>query len=316
MVRIGFIGCHQISWACLKKICQCSIKYGDEVVLAFDLELERAMKYSASVSLDDLSKEYGFQLFHVSNVADSENIELLKKANLDILFIIGWHRIVPQEVLDVAKIRLGIHSSILPKDRGPSPINWQLIRGEKEGGITLFHLTTGVDEGNIVDYAKYEILESDDVSDVYLKATNGAIQLLENNWKSIHDLQIKSIPQDNSKATVNQRRKPEDGLIDWSKNSKQCYDWIRALTRPYPGAFTYWNGKKALIWKARISDEKETRPGQILNCDDKIIISTGSGSIELLELQIEGEPPCNPGVFSRTLGLKKNEFFCSTSLQA
>jgi methionyl-tRNA formyltransferase len=311
MVRIGFIGCHQISWSCLKKICQYSIKYGDEVVLAFDLEHEKAIKYSASVSLDDLSKEYGFQLFHVSDVANPESIKSLKKANLDVLFIIGWHRIVPQEVLDVAKIRLGIHSSILPKDRGSSPINWQLIRGEKEGGVTLFHLTTGVDEGNIVDYVKYEILESDDVHDVYLKATNGSLQLLENNWESIHNLQIKSIPQDNSKATVNQRRRPEDGLIDWNKNSKQCYDWIRALTRPYPGAFTYWNGKKVLIWKSRISSEKETRPGQILNCDDKIIVSTGSGSIEILELQIEGESPCNASIFSRTYGLKKNELFSS-----
>ena len=163
----------------------------------------------------------------------------------------------------------------------------------------------------MVDYVKYEILESDDVSDVYLKATNGAVQLLENNWKSIHDLQIRSIPQDNSKATVNQRRKPEDGLIDWSMSSKQCYDWIRALTRPYPGAFTYWNGKKVLIWKARISDEKETRPGQIMACNDALIISTGSGSVELLELQIEGEAPCSPNVFSQTYGLKKDEFLSS-----
>ena len=311
LVRIGFIGCHEISWFCLKKICQCSIKYGDKVMLAFDLEQEKAIKYSASVSLDNLSKEYRFQLVHVANVANSDSVDLLKKANLDILFIIGWHRIVPQEVLDVAKIRLGIHSSILPKDRGSSPINWQLIRGEKEGGVTLFHLTTGVDEGNIVDYLKYEILESDDVRDVYFKAIHGTIQLLENNWNYIHNLQIKSIPQDNSKATINERRKPEDGLIDWNKTSKQCYDWIRALTHPYPGAFTYWNRKKVLIWKSRISSEKETRPGQILNCNDRLVISTSSGSIELLKLQVENEPLCDANIFSLTYELNKNEFFSS-----
>ena len=311
LVRIGFIGCHEISWFCLKKICQCSLKYRDKVVLAFDLEQENALKFSASASLDNLSKEYGFQLFHVANVANSDSIELLKKANLDILFVIGWHRIVPQEVLDVAKIRLGIHSSILPKDRGSSPINWQLIRGEKEGGVTLFHLTTGVDEGNIVDYVKYVILESDDIRDVYFKATHGSIQLLENNWNFVHNLKIRSIPQDNSKATINERRKPEDGLIDWNKNSKQCYDWIRALTHPYPGAFTYWNGKKVFIWKSRISSEKDVRPGQILDCDDRLVISTSSGSIELLKLQVENEPLCDTSIFSRMHGLKKNEFFSS-----
>jgi len=313
MVRIGFIGCHEISWFCLKKICQCCSKYNDEVVLAFDLEQAKASKYSASINFDSLAREYNFELFHVSSASDAQSIELLKKAKLDILFIIGWHRIVPQTVLDQAKIRLGIHSSLLPKDRGSSPINWQLIRGERNGGVTLFHLTDQVDSGNIVDSIEYEILDTDDVKDVYFKATLCSLTLLEKNWPQIHDLNINSLPQNDTEATINQRRKPEDGIIDWTKTAKNCYDWIRALTHPYPGAFTYWKGRKILIWESRIIEEKETKPGEVTSSGKRFIISTGKGSLELLTLQVENEPICNASIFSESYQLKKGDSFSSSN---
>ena len=311
MVRIGFIGCHEISWFCLKKICQRSSKFNDEVVLAFDLEQSKASKYSASVNFDSLAKEYGFELFHVSSASDAQNLERLEKAKLDILFVIGWHRIVPQTVLDQAKIKLGIHSSLLPRDRGSSPINWQLIRGERIGGVTLFHLTNEVDAGDIIDSMKYEILDIDDVRDVYFKATLSSLYLLEKNWMQIHDLRIKSIPQNQTEVTVNERRKPEDGIIDWSKSAKNCYDWIRALTHPYPGAFTYWGEKKILIWASKMSAEKETKPGEVLCSDNRIIVSTGNHSLELLTLQAENEPLCNAKVFSDLYQLRKGDLFSS-----
>ena len=103
MARIGFIGRHEISFHCLKKICELSLLYGDNVVVVFDLPTTEASKHSASISFTELQKEFKLALYHVSNVAEPANIEILKNANLDILFIIGWHRIVPQEVLDQAE---------------------------------------------------------------------------------------------------------------------------------------------------------------------------------------------------------------------
>jgi len=313
MVRIGFIGCHEISWSCLKKICELCIQYKDNLVIAFNLTPIEAAKHSASKGFENLQKRYNFSLYNVENVAHDENIQILNNAKLNILFIIGWHRIVPQTVLDTTKIRLGIHSSLLPKDRGASPINWQIIRGESKGGITLFHLTTGIDAGDIVNQEEYEITENDDVKSVYHKATLASISLLEKNWPQIHSLDLKSVPQKENEVTVNKRRKPSDGLIDWKKSSRDCFNWIRSLTSPYPGAFTYWGGKRVFIWKSNLIKKKETEPGQLIQCDDRILISTGHNCLELLLLQIEGEPLCDAKLFSKTYNLRKGDYFSATN---
>lgn len=309
MSKIGFIGCMEISWYCLKKIAELAKKHGDELEVVFNLEKEKGLKYSSYVDFSYLEKEFNFKLIHVSKVSDPQNLEILKNSNLDILFIIGWHQIVPQTVLDSAKIKLGIHSSLLPKDRGSSPINWQIIRGEHQGGVTLFHLTTGVDAGNIVDQESYVISETDDVKMVYEKATSSSLNLLEKNWNDIHSSNLKSIPQDENKVTINDRRHPTDGLIDWSKTSKECYDWIRALTFPYPGAFTFYKNRKIYLWDSKISNLNSTNPGQIVEVDERIIISTGNGTIELLSLQRENEPICSPKLFSKSYNLEQNNFF-------
>jgi methionyl-tRNA formyltransferase len=309
MVRIGFIGCHEISWFCLKKICELSTNHDDKVVVAFNLDSKTASKHSASMRFENLQSEYNFLLYNVENITENESIQLLKNSNLDILFIIGWHRIVPQEVLDTAKIRIGIHSSLLPKDRGSSPINWQIIKGEKIGGVTLFHLTTGVDAGDIIDQEEYKIEFNDDVRDVYFKATSSSINLLEKNWNQIHNTKIHSLPQNENKITLNDRRKPEDGKIDWSKNSIECYNWIKSLTFPYPGAFTFWNNQKIFVWTSKISDIEESKPGKIMRCGDKIIISTGKNCLELLYLQIENHPLCNAQLFAKTYCLQENDYF-------
>jgi len=313
MARIGFIGCHEISKYCLRKIADLSNQYNDKLILSFNLKLEQGIKHSAYVDFNSLQKEFSFELHYVSDVSNEESIRILEKSKLDILFIIGWHKIVPQFVLNVAKLKLGIHSSLLPKDRGPSPINWQLIRGDNIGGVTLFHLTTGVDAGNIVDKQSYSIDEIDDVRSVYEKAISASMELLDRNWPDIHNLNPKSIPQDEKEVTINERRRPSDGLIDWSKSSKQCYDWIRALTFPYPGAFTFWKGKKILIWKSNISSTIGNYPGEILDGSKKILVSTGDDSIEISLLQIEGKPLCNAEVFVNTYKIQKSDTFDSSN---
>jgi methionyl-tRNA formyltransferase len=312
MVKIGFIGCHIISWHCLQKICNLSKKFNDEIKLVYNLESNEAEKHSGSIDFDSLQKQFSFDLKYVVNVSDSKNIEYMKNANLDILFIIGWHRIVPQEVLDTAKFCLGIHSSVLPKDRGPSPINWQLIKGDKEGGVTLFHLATGVDSGPIVDSKGYEISNEDDVNTVYSKAIIASIEMLENNWSDIHNLVPKTLLQNESLATFNERRKPNDGLIDWTKDSKSCFNFIRALTIPYPGAFSFLNKQKIMIWKSKISNEKETTPGKIIECEDSIKVSTGNGCIELISLQVENEPICDAKLFLKSYQIKYGDMFKTT----
>jgi len=213
MVRIGFVGCHEVSWHCLRKICSLSSKFNDDVCMVFDLDPSEYKKHSAVRNFVTLSNEFKFPLHHISNVADEDSLKLLRNAQIDVLFIIGWHRIVPQKVLEQATIKLGIHTSLLPRDRGSSPINWQIIRGEKNSGVTLFHLTDGVDEGDIVDMKEFSIDDADNVKTVYDKAILASIDMLEKNWESIHNLKINRTQQDESLVTKNDRRRPSDGLL-------------------------------------------------------------------------------------------------------
>ena len=310
MIKIGFIGCHEVSFHCLKKICNLSNQSNDVVSIVFDLLPEEASKHSASISLEPLKNEFNFPLYHVKNITDPKNVSLLSKSNLDVLFIIGWHRIVPQSILDHATICIGLHTSMLPEDRGSSPINWQIIRGSKKGGVSLFHLTADVDSGNIIDQKEFQIDLIDDVKTVYFKSILASLDLLGNNWSDIHDLKPNQILQDEKKITLNPRRKPDDGLIDWTKSSIECYNWIRALTFPYPGAFTFWNGKKILIWKSKVSNKKQKeKPGTIVETKNNILVSTGNGYLEITLLQIYDEPLCNSQVFEKSYQIKVGELF-------
>jgi methionyl-tRNA formyltransferase len=312
MAKIGFVGCHEISWFCLKKICQLSKEHKDEIVVVYNLNEEESKKHSSYFNFDSLKKEFDFNLKYISNITDRDNLEFLKNSGLDVLFIIGWHKIVPQAVIDTAKICLGIHSSELPRDRGSSPINWQIIKAEEKGGVTLFHLSEGVDSGPIVESTSYDISDEDDVRTVYFKATIASISLLEKHWSNIHNLDVPSITQDESQATYNERRRPKDGLIDWTQSSKKCYDWIRAITFPYPGAYTYWNKKKIILISSKISNIQGTKPGEILQVGEKIIVSSGDNSLEILSLQVEGEPICNAKLFVDSYKIQSGDVFSNS----
>ena len=214
--------------------------------------------------------------------------------------------------MDTAKLCLGIHSSILPKDRGSSPINWQLIRGENNGGVTLFHITEGVDSGNIIDIEKYTIGQNDNVQDVYSKATISSLKLLEKNWNDIHSLRPKTLRQNENDVTLNERRSPKDGLIDWNWSTIQCYNWIRAITKPYPGAFTFWKNRKIILWGSKISHNEKSIPGVILESGKRLVVSTIDGSIEIISLQVENEPLCNAELFCVSYGLNVNDNFSNS----
>src|SRR5689334_18277794 len=126
-LRVGFAGCHEISWHCLKVIAELCKESGDELSVVFNLLPESGARHAAFVEFDSLAAEYNFSHQKVKNLASPESLKLLRALKLDVFFIIGWHRIVTQEVIDCAPYCIGMHSSLLPKDRGSSPVNWAII---------------------------------------------------------------------------------------------------------------------------------------------------------------------------------------------
>lgn len=177
---------------------------------------------------------------------------IIKSYCPDVILIMGWYYKVPKKIRDFAKYGAwGIHASMLPDYAGGAPLVWAIINGEKETGITLFKLDDGVDDGDIINQEKIKIEETDSIKEVYEKVTIASKRILLNALMNITSIVF--TPQDKEKIKIYPQRKPDDGELDLTKSAEELYNFIRAQSSPYPGAFIRTkDGKKLIIEKARI----------------------------------------------------------------
>ena len=178
--------------------------------------------------------------------------DLLKTLQLDFIFVCGWRTIIDPVINEYLKLGMfAAHDSLLPAYRGFAPVNWAIINGEKETGVTLFKIDEGeVDSGNIYGQKKVEILDNDYGWDVYLKITKATVELYQEFIDKYKNNSLISYEQDEAGATYTCKRTPQDGKINWNKPSTEIYNLIRALAFPYPGSFCMYNNSNFYIRKA------------------------------------------------------------------
>jgi methionyl-tRNA formyltransferase len=216
---------------------------------------------------------------------------------IDIVFVVSWRYMISSAIYDKAKIGSYLfHDSLLPKYRGFSPTVWSIINGKNYTGVTLLEIDQKVDSGDIVDQIKVPIHINDNISDVLKRVTQTYLDLLEKNIRNIIKREIVTIPQDHSMASYTRKRLQSDNLIDWNLSAFEIYNFIRALSKPYPGAFTFINKTKLIIWKAKLVENPTEfigKPGCIFKITpgEGVIINTGGGYIMLNEVQYENQEP-------------------------
>lgn len=204
--------------------------------------------------------------------------------------------IIPKHILEAPKFGiLNVHTSLLPKYRGASPIQSAIINGEKETGVTIMKMDEGLDTGPILLQKSIEI----DLDDTYLNldkklAHIGSGALLEAVPKYISG-ELKPIPQDNSKASICKQLTREDGKIDWNKSASEIYNLYRGLT-PWPGVWTTWNDKRLKLLQIKPS-KKQIEGGKVVVDCDKMYIGCGEKAIEVFELQLEGKKAIDTKTF-------------------
>ncbi|MHA1744156.1 MAG: methionyl-tRNA formyltransferase [Candidatus Heimdallarchaeota archaeon] len=258
---------------------------------------------------ENLAEKNKIPIIRTNNINDERTVESLLRLSPDLAIVIGWSQIISKKVLDIPKKgTIGLHASKLPQGRGGAPVNWSIIHGEPELGITLFYLDEGVDSGDILSQEAVKIEDSDDVKSVFGKLASVAKRMVPQVVTSIERGTASRKKQDITKATYRPRRKPNDGLICWRKKSRELFNWIRALTHPYPGAFTHKNKKKLFVWKSELYDwprDKVALPGEIVKAIDGkgVVVKTGDGGILLTQIQEEGE-----------LEMRADEYFISQGL--
>jgi len=204
----------------------------------------------------------------------------------DVFLVVGWYHLVPRSWRGVAPA-YGLHASLLPDYSGGAPLVWAMINGERQTGITLFQLDDGVDSGPIVGQAVTAIQEGDTIASLYERIEILGRDLLGNHLPKLASGEAELRKQDEKQRRIFPQRGPEDGLIDWNKNCGELVNFIRAQTKPYPGAYTTWKGHKLQIWGATMvasPTNTQSAPGEILNVPDKLLVQIGSGALQISEV--------------------------------
>jgi len=248
------------------------------------------------------AQTHAIPVLQPETLRDTQFISTLADFNPD-LFIIVAFRILPKEVYSIpTKGSFNLHASLLPKYRGAAPINWAIINGEKESGVTTFFLQDKVDTGNIILQKRIPITDEmnagelhDALSEIGSNAVLETVRLIELGKANPQQ-------QDNTFASPAPKIFKETCRIDWNKDADVIHNFVRGLS-PYPAAWTVHNDKQIKIFRSKKSEftnqNSEINAGRILVVENKIIVHTSNGSIEVLELQQEGKKRMSAEEFLR-----------------
>jgi methionyl-tRNA formyltransferase len=217
-------------------------------------------------------------------------IERIKAAKPEIIFSFYYRFVLKPEILAIAPLgAYNLHGSYLPQYRGRNPVNWVLIKGEKQTGVTLHEMVEKPDAGPIVAQKKVNISHEDTAYTLFSKLDEAADELLREILPRMKEGEIPKTPMDLSKGSYYGGRKPEDGRIFWDKPADEIYNLIRAVTRPYPGAFGFLGDELIIFWWAETVNEFTPAPGKIASQGDIVLIGTGYGCIKPLEIEVNGK---------------------------
>jgi methionyl-tRNA formyltransferase len=244
---------------------------------------------------------YDFALFknlpvHRGTGKNSETLEFIEKLKPDLIWVTDFRYIIPENLINIAPLgAVNIHPSLLPKYRGRAAINWAIINGEKEFGLTIHFIDNDVDTGEIIEQVIIPIAVDEYIGDVLIKSYPLYYNITYNVIELFKKGLVERRPQ-TVKFPVFPRRTAEDGKIDWNKPAIEIYNLIRAVSHPYPGAFSFYEGNKIFIWKATIINTEKfshLTNGVIVEKElNSIKVKCADGLIDIYEFSIE----CNTKV--------------------
>lgn len=240
---------------------------------------------------------------------DDVFFEELKALKPDVIVVIAFGQILPDRVLELPKYGcINIHASLLPKYRGAAPIQWAILNGEKETGVTTMMMDSGLDTGDMILRKVIPIEEKETGGSLFDKLAYAGGDLIIETLKQAEAGTLKRIPQNNDESNYVSIIKKEYGCMDFTKSALELERLIRGLN-PWPSAFTSLHGKTLKVWDADVVETvSEEKPGTILSVDkDSFTVMTGEGALKILELQLEGKKRMMTEAFLRGYKLETGE---------
>jgi UDP-4-amino-4-deoxy-L-arabinose formyltransferase/UDP-glucuronic acid dehydrogenase (UDP-4-keto-hexauronic acid decarboxylating) len=231
-------------------------------------------------------------------------VQRIREIGADILFSFYYRNLVGQEILEIPPAGcLNLHGSLLPRYRGRCPVNWVLVNGEKETGVTLHYMTPRPDDGDIVGQRQVAIDDDDTALSLHAKLGAAAGQLLDRCLPQIKENRVERVAQERSAASYFGGRRPQDGEIDWNQSSAAIRNLVRAVTRPYPGAFSFLGNRKCIIWQVTSAETSpDAGPGKVLSTQP-LTIACGRGALTVQFGQTEDGVYMSGSQLARQLNL-------------
>ena len=322
-MRIVFMGTPDFSVPALKAL----VEAGHQVI-AVVTQPDKPKGRGKEVQMTPVkiqAMEYGIPVYQPAKVREASFVEVLKGLEADVYVVIAFGQILPKAVLELPKYGcINIHASLLPKYRGAAPIQWCVIDGERETGITTMMMDVGLDTGDMLEKTVIPIEEKETGGSLHDKLSMAGGDLILSTLKKLEEGTLVRTPQTDEGTCYAKMLTKSLGDIDWNQGAVSIERLIRGLN-PWPSAYTMWNGKTIKIWAADVIAGREaadflsesgvpaetgTAPGTVV-CSDKrgLVVSTGGGLLSIRELQMEGKKRMDTPAFLRGYPIPAGDVF-------
>ena len=277
-MRVVFFGASQFGLRCLE---QTQSLAGVSVAGVVTAPRQFTISYSPDRPVTNVlhadfhgwGKTHGVPVHELAGkMSDPELVEQVRAWAPDLIVVVGWYHLVPRVLRELPRLGVvGMHGSLLPRYRGGAPLVWAILRGERQVGITLFYFDEGVDTGDVVGQRSVPVYLRDTIASVYARVEAAGMELLADALPRLAAGTAPRTPQDPSAGEVVPQRSPDDGRIDWDQPALDVFNFVRAQTRPYPGAFTSLAGERVTVWEAQLFNwqPRGGAPGELLGVVDE-----------------------------------------------
>lgn len=289
-MRIVFMGTPDFAVPSLKAL----VEAGHEICGVFtqpDKPKNRGMKLQAP-PVKEYALSAGLSVFQPAKMRDGEALEILRALKPDLIAVAAYGKLLPVDILELPRLGcVNVHSSLLPKYRGAAPINWAILNGEDETGVTIMYMAEGMDTGDILAQAKTPIDINENAAQLFARLADMGARLLVDTVAGLEAGKIKPIPQDSAKATHAPMLSKEQSPLDWTRTARQLHDQVRGLY-PWPAAAAVLDGIRCKVLCTALTEETTgSIPGTVLQADKKgLRVACGDGGVlDILELQPDGK---------------------------
>jgi methionyl-tRNA formyltransferase len=246
------------------------------------------------VDLHPLCAKHGIPCIDTEDINQPDTVDAIRGLQPDHVFVLGWSQLLGNDAIDVPhRYVVGSHPTPLPHGRGRAPVPWMILLGDRRGAVSLFRMVRGADAGPLLLQRWFDIAPDVNATTLYRQVAETLRDAFCELYGRLAEGSVLETPQDEEQASYRARRVPGDGLIDFQGSRDAVDRLVRAVTHPYPGAYTYYRGRKVVVWRSSLEDVPDHRgvTGQILaRRDGRLLVQAADGPLWLEDLTQDGDP--------------------------